>query len=148
MLLVVMFSYAAVSKLWNYERSLGEMRNQVFPIILADTLTWLIPLIEISIVICLVYIPFQRIGLRASLVVLSIFSIYILLAATKIFGRTPCSCAGILWQNSTYWHQLGFNLLFITMAVIALSSNYLKDRGKGIAQSPATIRKEGSIKIV
>lgn len=148
MLLVIMFSYAAVSKLWNYERSLGEMRNQVFPIVLADVLTWLIPLIEISITICLVYIPFQRIGLWSSLVLLSIFSIYILLAATKIFGRTPCSCAGILWQNSTYWHQLGFNLLFIIMAVIALWLNYLKDRGKGNAQFHAAIRKEDSIKIV
>jgi len=131
-IIAMMFFYAGAVKLGFYQETVREMRNQVFPIMIADLLSWFIPLIEIGIVVCLVYEPFRRIGLWSSLMLLSLFSIYILLASTKIFGRTPCSCASILWQNSTYWHQFGFNLLFITMTIIALWLNYRKDQAGAI----------------
>lgn len=129
--IAMMFFYASVVKLRYYQETVREMRNQVFPIVVADTLSWFIPLVEIGIVGCLLYEPSRRIGLWLSLVLLSLFSIYIPLTATKIFGRTPCSCAGILWQNSTYWHQFGFNLLFIIMVVIALIKDSRITRGVG-----------------
>lgn len=128
-IMAMMFFYAGAVKLGFHQETVREMRNQVFPIMIADLLSWFIPIIEIGIVACLVYEPFRRIGLWSSLLLLSLFSIYILLASTKIFGRTPCSCAGILWQNSTYWHQFGFNLLFIIMAIIALWLNRQKGQG-------------------
>lgn len=128
--IAVMFFYAVVLKLGNYEEATREMRNQVFPMATADVLVWLIPLLEIVIIALLIYQPLRKVGLWASLALLLSFSAYIILAERKIFGRTPCSCAGILWQHSTYRHQLWFNVLFIILAIIALVLHYVNNRAK------------------
>jgi hypothetical protein len=146
-LLAMLFFYAVVSKMVNYQESLREMRNQVFPIAVADILVWLIPSIELGIVCCLIYEPFRRVGLWLGLSLLSSFSIYVLLGVNEVFDRVPCSCGGILWKNSSYWDQFWFNILFIVMAVIALWLHYLTDRRRGGAQPHQQIRKEDSVKL-
>lgn len=146
-LLAMMFFYALVSKMVNYQESLREMRNQVFPIAMADILVWLIPFVELIIVCCLIYEPFRRVGLWLGLFLLSSFSIYILLGVNEAFERVPCSCGGILWKNSSYWDQFWFNILFMALAVIALWLHYSIDRSRGSAQPHQQIRKEDSVKL-
>lgn len=118
-LIGAMFFYAALSKLVDYEQSNWEMRNQVFTDFVADVLTWLVPSIEILLVMGLNYRPTRIFGLWASLGLLTVFTVYIILVLGKVFDRVPCSCGGVIGQLSYDWHMV-FNFAFITLAIIGL----------------------------
>lgn len=117
--IAVMFFYAAFSKLIDYEASKRAMLNQVFPKSIGEIFTWLIPAIEIVLVFLLVYIPTRLKALWASLVLLSLFTLYIAIVMTGVFGRVPCSCGGIL-KNMKYGTHILFNLFFMFLAFIGI----------------------------
>lgn len=119
-LFILLWSYAAFSKLAVLEISRSEMLNQVFPIWVAEILYWLVPTIELGICLLLIFSRTRVAGLYASLILMSSFSIYIALSMTGIFGRIPCNCGGIL-SNMSYGTHLIFNLLFVILAAIGIT---------------------------
>jgi len=121
-LIAIMLCYAALSKLADYKVSKEQMLNQVFPDAIALQLAWLVPVIELLIVLTLVFEKTMLRGLYASLLLMTAFSIYISLTMSGLFGRTPCSCGGIL-KNMSYSTHLLFNLFFIILAVIGIKAD-------------------------
>lgn len=119
-LIAAMFFYAAFSKLMDYDKSLGEMRNQIFPAKIANILTWLIPTTEIMLTFFLLFPRTRKIALWPSLFLLSAFTIYIGVVMTGVFGRIPCSCGGIL-KNMSYGTHLIFNVFFVSLALLGLA---------------------------
>lgn len=119
-LIAALFFYAAFSKLIDYDKSVGEMRNQLFSATIANILTWLIPTIEIMLTFLLIFPNTKKIALWASLFLLSAFTLYIGVVMTGVFGRIPCSCGGIL-KNMSYGTHLIFNLFFVSLAVLGLA---------------------------
>ncbi|KQB99885.1 MauE/DoxX family redox-associated membrane protein [Pedobacter sp. Hv1] len=119
-LIAALFFYAAMSKLIDYDKSIGEMRNQIFPVAIAKVLTWMIPSIEITLVFLLLFRNTRKKALWASLFLLTAFTLYIAIVMTGVFGRIPCSCGGIL-KNMSYGTHLIFNLFFITLASLGLA---------------------------
>lgn len=113
--LAVLFCYAAMSKLLNYEQAEQEMLNQVFPHSIALVLTWLVPSVELIVCLLLLLKNTQYIALWAAALLLLAFSIYIAVVMTGVFGRVPCSCGGIL-KNMSYATHLLFNILFMLAA--------------------------------
>jgi len=129
--IAVMFFYAIVVKMSDYQQAFWDMHNQVFSENVAAILTWLIPVIEFLLIILLLYKPQTVVGLWGALLLLTTFSLYIVLAKYNFFDRTPCSCGGILGSGSTYNGQLWFNLAFIILAITALVLHYnLLPKGK------------------
>ncbi len=132
-LIAALFFYAAMAKLMDYDKSLSEMRNQIFPVFIAKTLTWLIPVIEIVLSLLLLFPSSRKMALWASLFLLIAFTLYIAIVMTGVFGRIPCSCGGIL-ENMSYGNHLMFNLFFIAIAIFGLLTennkwfNFLKER--------------------
>lgn len=118
--LACLFAYAALSKLAEYEISHSEMRNQVFPNWIASILTWLIPSVELILAIMLVMQITRKTAVWASLFILSLFTVYIAVVMTGVFGRVPCSCGGIL-KNMSYGTHLIFNLFFVLLASLGLA---------------------------
>jgi putative oxidoreductase len=116
----LLFFYAAVSKLMDYEKSKREMLNQVFPVAIAQVLVWAVPLIELVIVFLLLYRPVRLKALYATAALLAAFTLYIAITMSGVFGRIPCSCGGIL-RHMSYWVHLGFNLIFIVLAVLGIA---------------------------
>lgn len=125
-LLAILFFYAAMSKITNYDQSKSEMLNQIFPSKLAIILTWLIPTLEIIITFLLLYRPFFRVGFLSSTILLGIFSFYIAVVMTGVFGRIPCSCGGIL-KNMSYGTHLLFNLVFLNLGMLGIRLNNHKN---------------------
>lgn len=119
-LIAALFFYAAFSKLMDYDKSVDEMRSQIFPSSIASILTWLIPSIELLLTFCLLFPSTKTIALWASLFLLSAFTIYIGIVMTGVFGRIPCSCGGIL-KNMSYGAHLIFNLFFIAISLLGLA---------------------------
>ncbi len=123
-LLAAMFFYASFNKLSNYEKAERDMKNQIFPQPIAELLTWLIPLIEILVVLLLLFPQTRKTALWTSLALLIVFTAYIALIMTGIFGRIPCSCGGILQHMSYRTHML-FNLFFICISLLGIAiGNY------------------------
>jgi len=52
-LLILLFLYAGVSKILNFDRFIGEMNNQPFPNSWTPFLVWTIPSLEIAIALAL-----------------------------------------------------------------------------------------------
>ena len=119
LLFIALWSYAAFSKILDWEMNKRAMLMQPFPLWMANILFWLIPLLELVLVVFLLNIHTRIRALLASVILLSTFSIYIALILSRAFGSIPCACAGIFSQMGHAEH-LYFNLLFILLGGIAL----------------------------
>lgn len=135
--LASLFCYAALSKLLHYQQSENEMLNQIFPRPWALVFTWLIPSLELLLVIGLLWKTTQRVAMWAATLLLLLFSLYIALVMSGVFGRVPCSCGGIL-KNMSYGMHLVFNLLFMIVGIYGIAS-----AGKGELTNVAHFKKGG-----
>lgn len=129
MLLFILFTYAAGSKLANYKLFIFQMDAQPFdnrytPFLVAGLL-----LVEFAVAACLVFRKTLRTGLWASLVLLTVFTAYIALIQLQYFDTVPCACGGVIAQFSWTQHLI-FNLFFlaINIAGIILSKSASQPR--------------------
>ncbi len=123
-LLVLLFSYAAFSKLFNITAFGEQLHNQSFPGWLADFLLYFLIPAEIITAILLCFRRTAIIGLLGSTILLLAFTAYIALVLAGYFGKAPCSCGGVL--NGLGWKpHLIFNLVFTTLSITSLTF-YLK----------------------
>jgi hypothetical protein len=120
-LLILLYVYAACSKLADPEEFRGQLYNQPFPHGLAGLLLYALPLGELLVVALLLLPGMQRRGLQLSLGLLALFTGYIVLIKLGAFARIPCSCGGILSHMGWTTHFF-FNLFFILINVLALKN--------------------------
>ncbi|WP_169305722.1 MauE/DoxX family redox-associated membrane protein [Sphingobacterium alkalisoli] len=116
---ILLWGYAATIKLWNWDQSQREMHLQPFPGWMADILFALIPLLELGIVYLLINRKTVERGIQLSVLLLSAFTLYLVLAVGSAFGKIPCACGGIL-SNMGHLEHIAFNLLFIAVGIITL----------------------------
>jgi putative oxidoreductase len=131
-LLVLLFVYTATSKILDYDRFVFQMKHTPAPLMhfAAGTLGWIIPAIEIGLVLVLLLGIFrpdiQSMALFCSLLLLTAFEIYIALMLGSGLNL-PCSCGGIVSAMS--WKQhLFFNAFVIGLISLAIN---LKNKSKG-----------------
>ena len=115
---VVLFLYAAGSKLTEYKQFVGQMGKSPLLTDFAPTLAWLVPVVEIIVSILLIVHRTKLTGLYASFGLMLLFTLYI--AAILSFSKElPCSCGGILSMFG--WRQhLVFNIAFVGLAVVGI----------------------------
>jgi putative oxidoreductase len=118
-LIILMFSYAALSKLTFYEESRKAMLNQVFPKAIALQLVWLVPAIEIATAVLMLFDRTRLRGFYASALLMTAFTLYIAFSMSGAFGRIPCSCGGILVQMDYNTHLI-FNLFFLALSLTGI----------------------------
>lgn len=118
-LLILMFLYAAISKLLEYNKFVFDMGNQPFPNWTTPFLVWGVPISEFLIVALLPFERTRKIGLWASTILMSIFTLYIVLILLKVFPYTPCSCGDVIDKLSWTQH-LYFNLFFLSISITGL----------------------------
>ncbi len=119
-LFIVLFVYAAVSKLMdysNFKRQIGES-----PILgdFTPILAWGVPALEIFIAGLLIIPKYKLWGLYASFCLMAVFTIYLTYIINAYEHKDiPCSCGGILsglrWKNHIY-----FNLCFVLFGAIGI----------------------------
>jgi uncharacterized membrane protein YphA (DoxX/SURF4 family) len=115
---VVLFLYAAGSKLTEYKQFVGQMGKSPLLTDFAPTLAWLVPVAEIVISILLIVHRTKLMGLYASFGLMLIFTLYI--AAILSFStELPCSCGGILSMLGWREHLI-FNIAFVGLAVVGI----------------------------
>ena len=116
-LLVLLFVYTAASKLVDFQKFSGEMKNQPLPGWFTGTLVFIIPASELILSVMLLIKSFRFYGLFLSFILLLVFTIYVGMILLQAFEFIPCSCAGIFSRMSWPTH-LVVNLVFTALAFI------------------------------
>jgi hypothetical protein len=110
-LLLLLFLYTSISKLTDQEVFKNVLTASPLLKRYAEIIAWLIPSTEIAIAI-LLFIPRFRIkGLIASVILIALFTIY-LLYMIAFTPNLPCSCGGVI-RLLTWPQHIIFNLFFI-----------------------------------
>ena len=117
-LLVLLFVYAAVSKLLDYQTFKVQLGKSPFITAFAGTVAWALPLVEIFVALLLTFSRTRLQGLYASLFLMTLFSSYIY-AILHYSYYVPCSCGGILSKMSWSEH-LWFNVGFVGVAILGI----------------------------
>lgn len=127
-----LFLYTACSKLVDHDRFLQGLSRVHIINGHADFVSWFVPAAEIITFIFLLFPKTAKIGLYSFIMLMSLFTIYIICAFIWE-KQLPCHCGGIIEKLS--WKQhLWFNLAFILLAIIAIRlidhKQYFKNQEK------------------
>jgi hypothetical protein len=121
---ILLWTYTAGSKLASFETYRMEMEHQVFSLAVSHLLIFIVPAAELLAALLLLFQKTNKAGLIFSLLLISGFTIYIILIITGYFPKVPCSCGGVIRAMGWKAH-LVFNLIFLTAVIFAL---YIKPK--------------------
>lgn len=118
LLYVLLFVYAAVSKLLDFENFQVQLGQSPLLSIYALWISWFVIGIELVIALLLMFPKSRIIGFYAALSLMTMFTIYIFLIL-HFSSFVPCSCGGILEKMSWNTHLI-FNSIFVLLAVLSI----------------------------
>lgn len=124
-LFIILFVYAGLSKLLDYQKFYIQIGKSPLLTHFAGWIAWVIPVIEILVSIMLSQPRWRLGGLYASFSLMVMFTAYII-TILKFSAYVPCSCGGIL-QKMSWDDHLRFNMVFI---FIGLSGIFLQSSKK------------------
>jgi hypothetical protein len=117
-LLIVLFVYAALSKLLDYENFTVQLSNSPVLTKISGFTAWFIPALEILIAVMLGLSRYKLVGLYGSLTLMTVFTAYII-AILQFSYTIPCSCGGVLSKLSWQSH-LVFNIGFMILSAAGI----------------------------
>ncbi|GGH80610.1 hypothetical protein GCM10011379_51730 [Filimonas zeae] len=118
-MLFILFVYTATTKLIDYKLTLSNLDGQPFSRKFSPFLAFGLPVIEFAIAGLLIFKKTMLSGLWSFLMLMLVFTGYIILIKLNFYGRVPCSCGGII--SKLNWTQhLYLNLFFIALAVTGI----------------------------
>lgn len=117
-MVLLLFLYTSLSKLADYETFKNVLSASPLLSPLAGFIAWLLPLIELVIVVFL-FIPGQRLkGLYASFIIISLFTLY-LIYMIAFNPHLPCNCGGVI-KLLTWPQHIFFNLFFLLLSLTGI----------------------------
>jgi hypothetical protein len=125
-LFIILFMYAALTKLLDYEKFRVQIGQSPLLTAFAGWIAWMVPVAEILISIMLLFSRLRLIGLYAAFSLMVMFTTYIICILTLSL-YIPCSCGGVL-EKLGWTEHLIFNIVFIIMAAAATLLSYRKDK--------------------
>lgn len=128
-LFILLFVYAAVTKLMDYEKFKVQISQSPLLTAFASWIAWIVPGTEILISAMLVFVKFRLIALYAAFSLMTMFTTYIVCILTFSL-YIPCSCGGVL-EKLGWTQHLVFNIAFVAMAAIAILLSYSKEKPIG-----------------
>lgn len=117
-LFILLFLYAATSKVLDYENFRVQLAQSPLLSAFAGPVSWGVPLLEIVIAIMLLVSIWRTAGLFAAFGLMVMFTAYIHIIL-NYSAFVPCSCGGILEKLGWTQHMI-FNAIFILLSVIAI----------------------------
>lgn len=117
-LFVLLFLYAATSKVLDYENFRVQMAQSPLLSAFAGPVSWGVPLSEIIISILLLAERWRTIALFGAFGLMVMFTAYIHIVL-NYSAFVPCSCGGIL-EKLGWTQHLIFNAAFIVLSIAAI----------------------------
>jgi len=116
LLYILLFVYAAVSKLLDFENFQVQLGQSPLLSAFAGWVSWTVPITEILIAFLLILPKYRLLGLFCSFSLMVMFTTYIYIIL-NFSPHIPCSCGGIIDKLSWSQHMF-FDMLFIALAFI------------------------------
>ncbi len=113
-LFILLFVYAAVSKLIDFHLFQSQLRQSPLLGAYAELVSWFIPFSEILISFFLAIRHYRLIGLYGFYILMVMFTAYILIIL-NFTDFIPCSCGGVL-EDLSWREHLIFNLIFVLLS--------------------------------
>lgn len=130
LLFIALFTYAAVSKLLDFENFKVQIGQSPLLSAFASWLVWIVPATEILLSFFLVFPKYRFWSLLAAYNLMVMFTVYIYIILNYA-SFVPCSCGGIL-EKMGWSEHLVFNLGFVLLALVAIFVNKNEDNIKNI----------------
>src|SRR5690606_36490180 len=128
-LFIILFVYAAVSKLTDFENFQVQVAQSPLLSAFATPIAYGVVLGELAIALMLCFEKSRTLGLYLFLGFMTAFTIYIFLIL-NYSPFVPCSCGGVL-EKMRWWEHLWFNgvvcLINIICIVLSNNSNFCLD---------------------
>lgn len=115
---IILFVYAAVTKLLDYEKFTVQIGQSPLLTDIAGFVGWFIPSIEIVIAVMLGFIRTRLMGLYGAFAMMVMFTGYII-AILGFSEDIPCSCGGVL-EKLGWKEHLVFNIAFVVIALAGI----------------------------
>jgi uncharacterized membrane protein YphA (DoxX/SURF4 family) len=128
LLYILLFVYAAVSKLLDFQNFQAQLGQSPLLSAFAGIVSWVVPIAELFIALLLIFPKYRLAGLFSAFSLMVLFTTYIIIIL-NFSSFIPCSCGGIL-EKLGWTEHLIFNIVFILLAVIGtlLLSTFQKDK--------------------
>ncbi len=118
LLYIILFVYAAASKLLDYGKFRLDLGQSPMLTSYAGWVAWMVPAIEISVAVMLLIRRWRLPALYAAFGLMIMFTTYIIVI-TRFSSFVPCSCGGVL-QHMTWNQHLMFNIFFALLALAGI----------------------------
>lgn len=118
LLFVLLFIYAATSKLWDFGQFKVQLGQSPILTAYADGVAWMVPGVEYLLALLLLFNGSRLAAFYGSLALMVMFTTYIVLVL-HFSDYIPCSCGGVL-EDLGWTEHIVFNLFFVILAVIAI----------------------------
>lgn|SRR5690606_10400273 len=115
---ILLFVYAALTKLLDYQKFVVQLGQSPILTDYAQVLAVVVPFIELGISLMLIFPKTRLKGLYAAFGLMVMFTTYIVLAS-RFSDYVPCSCGGVL-EGMTWTQHLIFNTVFVLLALIGI----------------------------
>ena len=125
-LYVILFVYAAVSKLLDFENFMAQLGQSPLLSPFADYVSIAVIFIELSIAVLLSIPKLRYFALWSAVALMIMFTTYIIIIL-NFSSFVPCSCGGIL-EKLGWTEHLIFNTVFIVLGVVAILLRSLTNR--------------------
>jgi hypothetical protein len=121
-LFIILFVYAATSKLLAIEQFKIQLGKSPFISIYASWMVWTIPVIELLIVGLFIFQKHLLVAFYSSFTLMTLFTIYIFLVL-NFSDSIPCACGGIISTLGWRAHFV-FNMGFMLLALIGIITTH------------------------
>ncbi|PHR12829.1 MAG: hypothetical protein COA40_08165 [Aequorivita sp.] len=117
-LFIVLFVYAAISKLLDFETFQIQLAQSPFLGTYAGVLSVLVPAVEILLSVLIIFPRYRIAALIGCFTLMIMFTVYIFIIL-NFSDYIPCSCGGVL-EKLSWTQHLVFNIVFIVLAALAI----------------------------
>ncbi|MFG6686746.1 MauE/DoxX family redox-associated membrane protein [Mariniflexile sp. HNIBRBA6329] len=118
LLFIMLFVYAATSKLVGFERFHSQLAKSPFISTYANWIAWMVPIVELFITGLFLFPKTMLLAFYSSLALMTLFTSYIFLVL-NFSDSIPCACGGVI-SNLGWKAHFVFNIVFIILAFIGI----------------------------
>lgn len=131
---IILFTFAAISKLLDYETFQLQLGQSPFISTFVGLLAWGVPTIEITISLLFFSSRLRLLAFYASTTIMVIYTTYIILVL-NFADAIPCSCGGVIASLSWNEHLI-FNIGWLLLAILGITLSYNTKEPKNINTRP------------
>ena len=118
-LFILLFLYTGISKLWQYNLYVTEIRGSPLLRSIPISLAWVLPALEIIVAFMMIARRWRLLGLYSCCILMTLFTIY-LIALSRFDDYIPCSCGGFLDSMPRNMHIV-VNCVLASLAVFDIA---------------------------